>query len=114
MFMPMMPPIPNPFVDKSDTPDPRVEKELMTTDESITPEVVQMPVKKPKTVLEYQVSPYDYYVKDYFLAKSLLYVLGYKDDSILFHVAVDEAALKFKIQRVEIIKHVQAIELLNP
>lgn len=65
-----------------------------------------------KTVLEYQVSPYDYYVRDYFLAKSLLYVLSYKDDDILFHVAVDEAATKFKIKRADIIKHIQTIDVL--
>ena len=67
---------------------------------------------KPETVLEYQVAPYDYYVRDYFLAKSLLYVLSYKDDDILFSVAVDEAAQKYKIKRSDIIKHVQTINLL--
>lgn len=66
-----------------------------------------------KQVLEYQVAPYDYYVRDYFLAKSLLYVLSYKNDDILFHVAVDEAATKYKIKRADIVKHVQAIDMLN-
>jgi len=68
---------------------------------------------KPHMVLEYQIAPYDYYVRDYFLAKSLLYVLSYKDDDILFHVATDEAATKYKIPRADIIKHIQTIDMLN-
>lgn len=67
----------------------------------------------PKRVLEYQIAPYDYYVRDYFLAKSLLYVLSYKDDDILFHVAIDEAATKYKIERRKIVEHVQTIKMLN-
>lgn len=69
---------------------------------------------QPIPGLEYQIAPYDYYVKDYFLAKSLLYVLRYISDDILFQVAVDEAAVKYKIPRAEIIKHIQTIQLLYP
>lgn len=61
----------------------------------------------------YQVEPYDYYVKDYFLAKSLIYVLRYIHDDILFSIAVDEAALKCKIPRADIIEQVNKIKSLN-
>lgn len=63
--------------------------------------------------MEYQVGTYDYYVKDFFLAKSLVYVLRYIDDDILFAVAVDEAALKCKIPRADIIVHVEKIKSLK-
>ena len=62
---------------------------------------------------QYQIEPHNYYVKDYFLAKSLLYVLRYINDDILFHVAVDEAALKCKIPRTDIIEHVHKIKSLK-
>jgi hypothetical protein len=62
---------------------------------------------------EYQVAPYDYYVKDYFLAKSLIYVLRYINDDMLFTVAVDEAAIKCKIPRTDIIAHVEKIKSLK-
>lgn len=63
--------------------------------------------------MEYQVGAYDYYVKNFFLAKSLLYVLHYIDDDILLQVAIDEAAKLYKIKRADIVKHVQTIKLLN-
>lgn len=63
--------------------------------------------------IEYQIIPYNYYVKDFFLAKSLLYVLGYMSDDILFHVAIDEAASKYKIKRADIIDHIQNIRSLT-
>lgn len=65
------------------------------------------------TITEYQVMPYDYFVRDYFLAKSLVYVLHYIKDDILFDVAVDEAASKYRITRDDIIKHVKTIRFLN-
>ncbi len=63
--------------------------------------------------LYYQVQPHEYFVKDFFLAKSLLYVLHYVDDGILFDIALDEAASKYKIARDDIIKHVNNIKQCN-
>ena len=62
---------------------------------------------------EYQVLPYDYYVKDFFLAKSLLYVLRYLKDDILLPIAIDEAAIKYKIPTQTIIDHIKCIEALK-
>lgn len=57
----------------------------------------------------YHIAPYDYYVKEYFLAKSLLYVLGYIDDDILFQVALEEASQRFKVSLAEIMVHINKI-----
>jgi len=57
----------------------------------------------------YHIAPYDYYVHEYFLAKSLSYVLGYAKDDILFQVALDEASVKFKTSKADITKHVNLI-----
>jgi len=67
---------------------------------------------KHQTIHEYQILPHDYYVKDYFLAKSLLYVLRYMTDDILLKLAIDEAAQSYKIPKEDIIKHVQTIHML--
>lgn len=53
----------------------------------------------------YQVFPLDYYVKDFFLAKALMYVLRYKDDSDLYEIATDEAITLYKLDRDRLEHH---------
>jgi hypothetical protein len=60
--------------------------------------------------MEYQIVPYDYYVREYFLAKSLMYVVAYIEDETLFEVALWEALEKFKVHKRDILKHVNEIK----
>ena len=62
------------------------------------------------TYLEYQITPLDYFVKEYFLAKSLIYVLPYIDDDILFEVALHEAIKKYRAKERDIRKHITEIK----
>jgi len=63
--------------------------------------------------MEYQIVPYDYYVKEYFLAKSLAHVLRYIDDETCFKVALLEAMSYWKVKEQDILKHVNEIKKLN-
>lgn len=60
--------------------------------------------------MEYQIVPYDYYVREYFLAKSLIHVVRYIEDEILFEVALWEALEHFKVHKRDILKHVNEIK----
>lgn len=63
--------------------------------------------------MEYQIIPHDYYVKDYFLARSLIHVLPYIEDETCFKVALSEALTKWKVKERDILKHVNEIKELN-
>lgn len=63
--------------------------------------------------MEYQVTPIDYYVKEYFLAKSLIYVLPYMYDDILFEVSIYEAQKKYRTNEQDIRMHIEAIKKLS-
>lgn len=70
---------------------------------------IKMDVSENPNTPAYQIAPYDYYVSDYFLAKSLQHVLRYADDEILYEVAIDESVKTFKVSKEVIKKHVQLI-----
>lgn len=71
--------------------------------------MIKMDTTHDENGIAYQIEPFDYYVKDFFLAKSLLYVLRYADDEILFEVALEEAAKAYKTSKELIKKHIQKI-----
>lgn len=70
---------------------------------------LKMDISYNPSTVAYQVEPYDYYVGDFFLAKSLKHVLSYVDDEILYEVALDEAQRAFKTSKELIKKHVHLI-----
>jgi len=72
--------------------------------------LIKMDISDKPNVPAYPILHYDYYVPDYFLAKSLHHVLKYTDDEILFEVALDEASKTFKVPKDEIVKHVKLIK----
>lgn len=68
--------------------------------------------------LEYQVEPYDYYVSDYFMLKSLQYVMKYKDDPQvadleLYEIACNEMVKHNKVSLKDLEEHVHNIESLK-
>lgn len=72
--------------------------------------MIKMDISDNPNIPAYPVLHYDYYVPDYFLAKSLQHVLKYTDDDLLFEVALDEANKIFKVAKDEIVKHVKLIK----
>lgn len=73
------------------------------------------PKKQPFAYkLEYQVEPYDYYVSDYFMVKSLQYVMKYKHgrqaDPELYEIACNEMVKHNKVSLKDLEKHVHNIE----
>lgn len=71
---------------------------------------IKMDVSDNPNAPEYPVLHYDYYVRDFFLAKSLQHVLKYVGDEVLFEVSLDEAHKAFKVSKDEILKHVRIIK----
>lgn len=74
-------------------------------------ETVEAELVRPSEVLSYQIWPHEYYVKDFFLAKSLMYVLRYmNDDEAVLQDAVLRAAEQYKVDKDLILEHIHKIK----